>query len=292
MLPIGTAAAIIAITLWTIASTISKKISRGLGANLVTFLYLAVSIVPIAIGTVAIGTYSISTAGALLAALAGLFLSLGFISTFKALTTEHLSSVIAVSEIYPVVFVLFGILVLGQTINEIQLVSMVVIFAGAAMIITTEKLRLNKMMIPAVVGAVSWTIYWIIMTYSIHSAGTFALPILISRVVGIPFAIIFLLINRNAVSELKLLGKKIKASRMVMVMVALTIIASFSDAVGDTVFGITIGSSVLVIGAALVALQPMVVSFFGFLFYKEKLTKVQFLGLATMFAGAFVLSVL
>ena len=77
-----------------------------------------------------------------------------------------------------------------------------------------------------------------------------------------------------------------------MVLIALTVIASFADASGDTLFGITAGSPVLAIGAALVALQPMVVSFLGFIQYRDKLTKLQLYGLVVMIAGALVLSVL
>lgn len=292
MVPIGTTAAVISILLWTIASVISKKISKGLGANLVSFLYVSISIVPILAASLLIGNFSIPLSSVLIAIFAGLFLSLGFIMTFKALSTEYLSSVVVIGELYPAIFVLFGLVVLGQSVSTIQLLSILVIFAGACMIITTEKLTINRRLIPAIIAAVAWTIYWIAMTYSVTSAGTFAFPILISRLVGIPFVVVYLMMDRNAVNELKSLGSRLGRNRTLMVLIALTAIASGADAVGDVIFGITISSAVLVIGAALVALQPMAASFFGFLFYRERLTKLQFSGLIIMVAGAFVLSVL
>ncbi len=292
MIPIGTSAAMVSIILWIISGTILKKVSSGLGSHFSSFVYLAVSLIPIVLATIILGVYSIPLFGVITALAGGVFLGVGLIYAFKALQTENLVNVSALAEIQPAILVLFGLLVLGEQVTTIQLVGMVVIFAGALMIITTEKLRINKMLLPALYSAVLWTVYWIILSYSVISANTFALPILISRIVGVPIVFCYLFTNKHALMKLHGFWDRIKRNRAFMVLISLTVIASIADASGDTLFGITIGSPVLAIGAALVALQPMVVSFLGFILYRDKLTKLQLYGLVVMIAGALVLSVL
>ncbi len=292
MILLGTTAAILAMVLWTISGTINKKVATGLGTHVSAFLYVLVSLIPVLIATMIIGIYSISPFGIETAVVAGVFLAVGFIFGFKALSTENLSSVSALQEIMPALLLLFGLFILGERINQVQSAGIIIIALGTLMTIITEKLEINTRMIPAILAVVSWAIYWMIISYSVISAKTFALPILISRVISLPVTLIYLLSDRDAVSSLASLPSRIRTNRTAAVLLILVSIASFADASGDTIFGITSGSSVLAIGAALVALQPMVVSFLAFVIYKDKLTRMQLIGLLVMLVGALILSVL
>ncbi len=292
MVLIGTTAAIITIVLWTIAGTINKRISSALGSHIVGFLYTSISMAPILLAVVIVGTYSIPIYGLVTAAIGGLFLATGFIFNFKALQTENLSSISALAEISPAVLVLFGLLVLGEKVTSVQMFGIIIVFAGTLMIITTEKLEINRKLLPALLAVLAWTVYWIIISYSVISSNTFALPIFISRIVAVPIMIAYLLSSKGAVSRLADFSSSISKNRSLIALLALTVIASVADASGDTLFGITVGSPVLVIGAALIALQPMAQSFMGFVLYKEKLTRLQLYGLVVMIVGALVLSVL
>lgn len=237
------------------------------------------------------GVYSIPAYSIAIAIIGGIFLAIGFIYGFKALQTENLASVSALAEIQPATLVLFGLLILGEQVTAVELLGIIIVFAGTLMIITTEKLEINKRLMPAVFSVLAWTAYWILISYAVISASTFAFPILISRLVGVPILLCYLLSDKRAMSKLSDFSQKLKRNRTFLVLIALTVVASLADASGDTLFGITVGSSVLAIGAALVALQPMIVSFFGFLLYKDKLTRLQLYGLVVMIAGALVLSI-
>ncbi len=290
MILIGTTAAILAVILWTVSGTINKRVATGLGTHLSAFLYVLISIIPVLIATTILGVYSISFFGIWTAVIAGIFLAVGFILGFRALQTENLSSVSALQEIMPATLLLFGLFILGEKINTVQFAGIAPIFLGTLMIITTEKLEINKKMLPAVLAVVAWSIYWMIISYSVISADTYALPILISRLVSLPVVLVYLLSDKAAVSSLKSLPSRLSGSRTIAVLLILVSIASLSDASGDTIFGITSGSPVLAIGAALVALQPMAVSFLAFVIYKDKLTRLQLYGLLVMLIGALVLS--
>lgn len=290
MIPIGTLAAITSVILWVSASTTAKKLSRDLGSHLVSFLYVILSLIPIFIITYAVGVFSMPLYGLIITFIAGIFLAIGFISGFQALQTEHLASVSAIGEITPAILVIFGLLVLGEQATFAQIASIVVIFSGAAMIITNEKFEVNKRLFPALISILAWTAYWIALTYAVRNSGTFVLPVLISRIVGLPFIILYLMRSKNSVQSLRNLPSSLKKNKKFANLLGLTVFASFADAVGDSIFGITVGSSVLAIGSALIALQPMMVSFLGFLLYKERLTRLQFFGLAVMIIGAIALS--
>lgn len=286
-------AAAVSTVLWIFAGTIAKKISSDLGGRTVSLIYATFSLLPILIIVYLVGDYSISAYSIFLSAAAGLFLGAGFILGFKALQTEKLASVSALAEIQPAFLVLLSIIVLNESINILQAASIAIIFAGALMIITTEKLRININLLPALLSFISWSIYWAIMVYAVTSAGTFALPIFISRLAGVPLIAIYFIYGIAANSEKGGQGlRSILSNPCLAISIILTLVASFADAVGDTIFGITIGSNVLALGAALIALQPMAVSFLGFALYRDRMTRVQLIGFIIMVAGAFSLSVL
>ncbi len=289
--PIGTIAAIICTITWIIAGTISKKASTDLGTHMIAFFYMIFGLVPIIIATLVVGVFSIPLTSIILSLVCGLFLTLGFISAFKALHTESLASVTVLNELQPAVLVLLGLFVLSEKVTGIQIVSILMVFVGAVMIITNEKMTINKKLIPAVISSLCWTFYWVIMTYAITSAGTFVLPVLISRLVGVPFVLMYISKSDDMPKSVNGFMLKFKKNRAFMVLVVLTLIAAFCDGSGDAIFGITLQSPVLAIGAAIIALAPMMTAFFSFLLYKDKLTRTQLYGLVVMIIGALALSV-
>ncbi len=292
MVLLATTAAIISVMLWIISGTISKRIARGLGIYIVPFIIVTLGLAPMLIATVLAGQYQLTLESVVVASVAGIFLSLGFILAYKALETQKLATTSAFGEIQPAALVILGLLVFGEHITPVEIVGIIVIFIGATLVITTEKFKINRGLLPAFLSNICWSFYWILMTFSVISAGTYAFPLLISRVAGMVIVVIYLLTNRRALASLKGLGTKIKGSRTIAALVVLTIIAAFADASGDTVFGITISSTVLAIGGALVALSPMITSFFGFLFYRERLRRIEIVGLLIMVSGALAVTVL
>ncbi len=292
MVLLATTAAIIAVMFWIVSGTLSKRIVRGLGTYIVPFIVVTLGLIPMVIAVLLVGQYQVTLYSTLIAIAAGIFLSLGFIFAYMALRTERLATTSAFVEIQPAALVILGIFVLGEQVTGIQIAGILIVFVGSLMVITTEEFKINQALLPALYANIAWSIYWVLMTFSVTSAGTFALPILISRISGMLVVLAYLFTNKMAITTLRGLGTKMRGSRIVTALVILTIVGAFVDAIGDTVFGITVGSTVLAVGGALMALAPMVVSFFGFVFYKERLRRMELVGLLVMVVGAFVLSVL
>ena len=285
----GTAAAITAVFFWIISNGISKKVVKAFGAPLIALAVILLGIIPMSVSVVLTGMYSMPLYSTAMAAASGVFLGLGFILMYMSLRTEQLANASALGEIQPAALVLFGLLVLGEQVTRIQLLSMAAIFVGAFLIITYEKFRINKYLIPAALASVSWAVYWMMMSYAISSAHGFSLPVLVSRIVSIGLALAFVFFRKGTMKDMRGRLHAMRKSSAFGALAALVIFMGLVDGIGDSVFGITVISKVFAIGGAMTALSPMVVSFLGFLFYKERLSRLQFVGLGIMVAGAVVL---
>ncbi len=286
-------AAFAAAGFWIISGTLSKKVTLSLGNALSAAIVVTLGIVPMAIGSELVGTTALSAYSELLAVLSGVFLTLGFIMMYKSLQTEQLSNSTALNELQPAILVLLGLFALGEHTSMLQAICIAFIFIGAFLIITTERLTINRKLIPACIAALSWAVYWIMLTYSEGaSGGAFALPVTISRISGAVVAIAYLLANRKtAIAYAR--GALFGAAKTRAYIVALLVsIIAIVDASGDFVFSYVVGSNAVAIGGALTALAPMAVSLMGFILYKERITARQAAGLVIMVAGALAIAIL
>ncbi|MEM3839166.1 MAG: DMT family transporter [Candidatus Micrarchaeaceae archaeon] len=292
MILLGVTAAITAVMFWLVSNSASKRIVRGLGTHTVTMLMIGLGTVPALVGTLVIGIYSVPASSALLSMAAGLLLPVGFALGYTTLRTEKLSNAAPLGEIQPAAFVLFGLAVLGESVSVLQMTSIIAIFSGAFLILTTEGMKFNRKLMPYILSNICWVIYWLAMTYSVRWAHTYALPILISRLTAVAPALIYFMSDKRSAIDLHWLRVKIKTNGTFAALISLATIAAFADASGDTVFGITLQTNVLALGGAMLALSPMFIAFAGFLLYHEKLTRLQLAGLAIMVIGAVALNAL
>ena len=245
-----------------------------------------------AIATILVGVYQIPITSIALATVSGVFLILGYLLVYKSLETQQVSNSYVIGELSPAILTIFGIFVLSEPVSNVQLLSIMTIFIGTAFLITTSKLKINRLLIPALMGSASWAIYWILINYSISTSGTFALPLLLSRVIATFVMAGYLFANRKKVLANIKSNKDKKNRRMLVLLLCLAFIVALLDSSGDAVFSYVISLNQLAIGSALSALTPMFVSFLGVIIYKDRFTKLEFIGLVVMIIGALALSVL
>ena len=277
---------------WTISNIVSKKASVDMGSVAAAAIVVPLGIIPMIIGATLVGSWTIPLSSAVLASISGIFLAVGFILIYRSLQTEQLTNTVVLNEMTPAILVLFGLFALGEHVNMIQALSMVAIFAGAFFMISVGGFRINRRLIPATFAVLSWSIYWIILTYAVTGAGgAFALPVIVSRAAGAGVALAYLAIKRKEMRSY--IGRKFGATAgsgkyMIVFLLAL---AAMVDASGDFLFSYVTGTNALAIGSALTALTPMAAAFIGgLLIYKDKLTDSQLVGFVIMVAGALVLS--
>ncbi len=293
MLSLPILAAIASTALWVVWGSLSKRIATTIASTIVVVMMMGIGAIPMIIAVLALGVYSIPASSVILACLAGVLATIGFFLTLRALRTEQLTNSTSFGELQPAILVLFGLFALGETITTAHALSMIVIFIGAFLIIRTQGVRINKRLVPAALSVVAWTIYWIVITYSVTWAGTFALPVAISRITGAVLAGLYLFLYRAETREKLDSSKRTRKGRLLLYSaLALVIVAALADGTGDTAFAFALGAGTVAVSGAITALSPMFISIIGFLLYKDRLTGLQFVGLAVMIVGAVALSLL
>jgi drug/metabolite transporter (DMT)-like permease len=292
MLSLPIIATFVSVFCWTITNLASRSVSRGLGNVLGSAVAIGLGVLPMALGVVLVGVYSIPATDIILAALAGIFASAGAAFGYKAVATEQLSNAVALQEVYPPILVIFGVLVLGERLTGLEAAGTLVIFLGAFFVITNEELKINRRLIPALAATICWAFYWIVLTYSINGSGTFALPVMISRVAATAFLVIIVLRDRkNSLKKIGDLLGRVSKRHLLYLFLGIGVLAGLSDGVGDTLFAYTFGSGAVAIGSALSALTPIVITVASYFIYREKLTRLQLVGVAVMVIGALALSI-
>lgn len=178
---------------------------------------------------------------------------------------------------------------LKESVSIIAAASIILIFAGALLIITTEGLRINKKLIPAILSNVCWLIYWLIITEAVISSSTYAFQVMASRAAGLILILaLFILVPSKTASTTKIQ----KLEGIFPIAIILALLSGIFDGTGDTLFTLTVHSNLVVLGGALTALNPLFISVLSYFIYKDRLTRTQAIGFGIMVAGAVALSVL
>lgn len=290
MLDLAATAALVSVLFWTFSNTVSKRLSVSLNRVYMTIAVLLAGFLPIAVLLALFGAGGTSTLSLLIAAFSGVFLVAGFVLLYKALHTEQLTNTVVLGEIQPAILVVFGIFVLGEHVILANIVFMIMIFAGAVLVVTSENLRINGKLMPALLANISWTIYWIMISYSVNIGNGFVVPVAMSRVFGLAILLLytaFFVPVSRPIGRIKRRRPSMRA--MLPLFILLLILCGIADATGDTIFAYVAGSQ-LAIGGAISALTPVVVSVIAYFVYKERLTRTQALGFAIMVIGAIALN--
>ncbi|MDE1869837.1 MAG: DMT family transporter [Candidatus Micrarchaeota archaeon] len=214
----------------------------------------------------------------------GIIFAAGYVLYYKSLETEQISNTTGIGLIQPALLLIFSIFVLAEPITAIQAVGGITIFLGVVLIITNDNFELNRKLIPALVANVSWAGYWIIASYAIISSQEVGAVLLISRVVGMVIAL--------ALFAIYLKQKRIPRLRgsLIAPLLVTAIATGLLDGFGNATFGFVIQYNVLSLGSIFVSALPISVTFLAYFAYKERLTKLQWIGMAIAIIGALVIA--
>ncbi|MGC8586878.1 MAG: EamA family transporter [Candidatus Micrarchaeia archaeon] len=276
--------ALAAVLSWLLVDSFSKFYTAKLGKELSSAIVLAAGVIPMLL-LVPYAGFSLGSLPLLvLSGIAGgAVLFLGFIFVYKSVPDEGVSNSYILVEIQPPLLILFGILALGEHLNALQLASMLVIFTGIVMIIVNEKLKLNKKLIPAFMGNVMWTVYWIIVIIAVLHYRNFILPLLLVRIFGAIFAYLY---YKSAKIP------KGTAAHLGISIISLALLAGIFDGIGNTLFSFVSFSNKVAVGSAVLSLEPVIIWFVGYALYKEKITKLQKVGFAIATIGYLLLALI
>ncbi|MDE1855811.1 MAG: DMT family transporter [Candidatus Micrarchaeota archaeon] len=284
MLSLGVVAAIITLIVWSVSLTMERKIVRLSGNLRGSLLIIASGVLPMLL-FYAISPFELNLYAIILAVASGIFLALGYILYYKALETEQISNTSGTGLAQPAILIIFGVLALSEAINAVQALAGLLIFVGVIFIITNNKLKFNRKLIPALLANVSWAAYWIFASYAILSLNQLASTLLVARLIAL---LIVVAIFRFAFKPG--LGGRI-SSKVFSYLMAISVIAGVLDGFGNVTFGIAVSSNLISLAGIFTAAAPLIVTGLSYVVYKERLTKLQGFGMGLAVIGALVLTI-
>lgn len=286
MVNLGIIAALIGVSSYTIGDTSSKFVSKHFGRNLSSVDALGIGVIPLLVIFLILrptGYLNFYQFG--LIALASAFMAAGCLLIYKSLETEQVSNTMVLYGISPVMFVLFGVFALSESLSLLEIASIIALFAGALLVITDLRSKFDRKLLPAVLGEALWGVYGILILYAIRSFNGFMLPILISRSLAFAFASVYIILTKSHKN-----AKLAVPKRFGLKALSATVINGVGDGIGMLAFGFVFLGNVVALGGALLALEPAFIMLLGYLFYKDRWTRLQFAGFVVMIAGAVALS--
>ncbi len=291
MLSIGILAAFAAALFWGISQLISKVIAPRIGTYRTAALVVSAGILPMLIIFLIFPT-TLTLYNILISVGAGVALAAGYILFYKSVESQNISNIGGIDLLQPAVLVIFGIFILSEPINAVQILGTLIVFVGIALISEKRNGKFNRKLLPAALGNISWAFYWVILSYAISSSSQYVLPLLISRTTAAiitVFALMFLIETKSGDKFRQ--SKKTSAIKLSLaVLIILGVTEAIFDSSGNIVFGIVISNNVIALGAVLTALEPAFIAFCAHFIFKERLNKVQTLGLAAAIAGALLIA--
>jgi transporter family protein len=278
---------------WAVATLFERRTSYRIGGEQTTLVVVIVGLLPIAIFYL----YTLLTTpipqimsvynGAFfwVAALSGVFDAVGFALWFKALHTEQVTNAESIVPVQYILVAVFGVLFLGEVVSSAQVAAGVLILVGVLLVSTQKKnpFRFNWALAPVFLANICWGIYWMLLSFSISHFGVASPPLLISRA----FAAMFVFSFYSPILLKSIRKKKGALSRIHWKpILSLAVLAALLDGLGNMSFSVVSVMNGVAIASPILLLAIPTVMVLAVLFYKERLSLAQAVGLAVAFIGA------
>jgi len=216
----------------------------------------------------------------ILSAIAAIIYAAGYLLFFKGFEIGNVSIVAAAMNLWAVFTMLFAFIFMGQRLSSMQTVGVLLIISGATLAslhwsdIKDQKFQLSAGVKEAVLGAFFFGVFWNISEIISEEIGW--LPTTLFVKFGM---ILFLLIfSFLAKRELNLSRATAQTKYMVALMGVIE-----AGAVALVNYGLTIGDAILITPIA--SALSIVTITLAIIFLKDKVTKLQGVGIVTAIAG-------
>ncbi len=212
--------------------------------------------------------------------LAALLYSAGYLFFFKGFEVGNVSIVAATMNLWAVFTMLFAFAFMGQRLSVTQTFGVAMILAGVTLAalnwseIQQRKFQLSAGVKEAVAGAFFFGVYWNVSEVVVEEVGWLVSTTLIKLGIVI-FMSLFLVLSKRGLS---LAGAGAKTTSAILGMGAIE-----AGAVAVVNYGLTIGDAILITPIA--SALSIVTILLAVIFLKDKITRIQGLGIAAAIAG-------
>jgi len=219
----------------------------------------------------------------ILSPLAAILYSAGYLFFFKGFEKGNVSIIAATMNLWAVFTMLFAFLFMGQRLSALQTLGVVMIILGATLAalnwseIRNQRFQLSAGVKEAVCGAFFFGVFWNVSEIISEEAGWLLTTLFVKF--GI---ILFLLFFSYFVKQGIGLAKISTKTRIIILLMG----GIEAGAVALVNYGLTIGDAILITPIA--SALSIVTITLAIIFLKDKVTKIQGLGIITAIAGIIV----
>jgi transporter family protein len=212
--------------------------------------------------------------------IAAIVYSAGYLFFFKGFEIGNVSIVAATMNLWAVFTMLFAFIFMGQRLSTIQMLGVLLIISGVTLAslnwsdIRNQKFQLSSGVKEAVLGAFFFGIFWNISEIISEKVGWLLTTLLIKFGIVVFLLIFSFLIKRE-------IGLTQTAAKTKYVIVLMGIIEAGAVAIVN--YGLTIGDAILITPIA--SALSIVTITLAVIFLKDKVTKLQGLGIITAIVG-------
>jgi len=228
-------------------------------------------------------TLNVPALAIILLTIAAIFYSAGYLFFMKGFEIGNISIVAAIMNLWAVFTMLIAFIFMGQRLSTLQSLGVLMIISGATLTslnwsdIKNQNFQLSLGVKETVIGAFFFGVFWNISEVISENIG-WLLTTLFVKFGVILFLLLFSFLKKR---ELDLTKATTKTKLMVVLMGILE-----AGAVAIVNYGLTIGDAILITPIA--SALSIVTITMAIIFLKDKVTKLQGLGIITAIAGIFV----
>jgi transporter family protein len=215
--------------------------------------------------------------------IAAIVYSAGYLFFFKGFEIGNVSIVAATMNLWAVFTMLFAFIFLGQRLSTIQTLGVLMIISGVTLAsinwsdIRNQRFQLSSGVKEAVLGAFFFGVFWNISEIISEEVGWLLTTLLVKFGIVVFLLIFSFLVKREI--DLKETAAKIKYTVVLMGIIE-------AGAVAVVNYGLTIGDAILITPIA--SALSIVTITLAVVFLKDKVTKLQGLGIVTAIVGIIV----
>jgi len=219
----------------------------------------------------------------ILVPIAAIFYSVGYLFFFRGFEIGNVSIVAATMNLWAVFTMLFAFIFMGQRLSTIQTLGVLMILSGVTLAslnwsdIRNQRFQLSSGVKEAVLGAFFFGIFWNISEIISEEVG-WQLTTLLVKFGIILFLLLFSFLVKR---EIGLTKTAVKTKYTIILMGIIEV-----GAVAVVNYGLTIGDAILITPIA--SALSIVTITLAIIFLKDKVTKLQGLGIITAIVGIIV----
>jgi bacterial/archaeal transporter family protein len=215
--------------------------------------------------------------------IAAIVYSAGYLFFFKGFELGNVSIVAATMNLWAVFTMLFAFVFMGQMLSLVQFLGVLMIIFGVILAalnlnnIRNRKFKISSGIKETIFGAFFFGVFWNISEVISEEIGWFSTTLLVKMGVVL-FLLIFSFVLKQ---DLNIVKSTTKTKIVIVIMGVIELIA-----VAIVNYGLTIGDAILITPIA--SALTIVTILLAIIFLKERVTKIQSLGMAIAVSGIII----